>query len=163
MAWCRQATSHYLNQCLATFVCHYLGANELICTQTAAELTDFFLVVCMAFNLIPRKHYKNKIFGRRRSYIYPTWQCRIAISSTLIRGLCYQSYSFARATPWGTPSVEVVDVGSLGPRPPVSSLCFADHGVKQSIMHVPGYAAASATSGRHKTMLGESHHVHGIF
>ena len=58
MAWCRQATSHYLNQCLTKFVCHYLGANELMYSQTADELTDFFLVVGMASNLIFRKHYK---------------------------------------------------------------------------------------------------------
>ena len=32
---------------------------------------------------------------------YPTWQCRIAISSTLIRSLCRQGYSFALATPGG--------------------------------------------------------------
>ena len=95
MAWCRQATSHYLDQCLAKFVCHYLRANDLIYSQTVAELIDFCLVVCMASNLIFRKQ---RYSGRRRSYIYPTWQCRIAIWSTLIRGLCRQSYSFALAT-----------------------------------------------------------------
>ena len=58
-------------------------------SQTVAELTDFYLVVCMAPNLIFRKQ---RYSGRRRSYIYPTWQCRIAISSTLIRGLCRQGY-----------------------------------------------------------------------
>ena len=135
MAWCRQATSHYLEQCLAKFVCHYLGANELIYSQTVAELTDFYLVVCMASNLIFRKQ---RYSGRRRSYIYPTWRCRIAISSTLIRGLCRQDYSFALATPGGTPWVKVVDAGSLGPRAPVSPLCFAVHAVKQSVMHTPG-------------------------
>ena len=99
MSWCRQATSHYLDQCLAKFVCHYLGVNELIYSQTVAELTDFYLVVCMASNLIFRKQIYS---GRRRSYIYPTWQCLIAISlSTLIRGLCRQGYSFALATPGG--------------------------------------------------------------
>ena len=77
MAWCCEATCHYLNQCLAKFVCHYLGANELKYSQTAAELTDFYLVVCMASNLIFRKQRHS---GRRRSYIYPTWQCRIDIS-----------------------------------------------------------------------------------
>ena len=42
----------------------------------------------------------------------------------------------------------------------LSPLCFADHAVKQSVMHVPGFAAASATprSQWHKTMLGQSHH-----
>ena len=38
MAWCRQATGHYLNQYLAKFVCHYLGANELIYSQTVIEM-----------------------------------------------------------------------------------------------------------------------------
>ena len=111
----------------------------------------------MESNLIFRKQ---RYSGRRRSYIYPTWQCRIAISSTLIRGLCRQGYSFALATPGDTPSVKVVDVGSLGLRAPVSPLCFADHAVKQSVMHAPGYAAASATPGSqwHKTMPGQSHH-----
>ena len=98
MTLCRQARSHYFDQCLAKFVCHYLGANELIYSQTVAELTDFYIVVCMASNLIFRKQ---RYSGRRRSYIYPTWQCRIAISSTLIRGLCRQVYSFALATPGG--------------------------------------------------------------
>ena len=98
MTWCRQATSHYLDQCLAKFVCHYLEANELIYSQTVAEPTDFSLVVCMASNLIFRKQ---RYSGRRRSYIYPTWKCRIAISSTLVRGLCRQGYSFALATPGG--------------------------------------------------------------
>ena len=141
MTWCRQATSHYLDQCLAKFVCHYLGANELIYSQTVAELTDFYLAVCMASNLIFRQQ---RYSGRRRSYIYPTWQCRIAISSTLIRGLCRQGYSFALASPGA----------------PVSPLCFADHAVKQSVMHAPGYAAASTTPGSqwHKTMLGHSYH-----
>ena len=160
MAWCRQATSHYLNQRLAKFVCHYPGANELIYSQAAAELTDFFLVVCMASNFFSQK---TKIFGSTLIIIYPTWQCRIAISSTLIRGLCYPGYSFALATPGGTPSVKVVDVGSLGPQAPVLPLCFADHAVKQSVMHAPGYAAASATPGWHKTRLGQSYHFHGIF
>ena len=43
---------------------------------------------------------------------------------------------------------------------PVSPLCFADHAVKQSVMHANGFAAASATPGSqwHKTMLGQSHH-----
>ena len=50
------------------------------------------------------------------------------------RGLYYQGYSFALAKPGGTPSVKVVDVGSLGPRARVSPLCFADHAVKQSVM-----------------------------
>ena len=127
MTWCRQATSHYLDQCFAKFVCHYRGANELTYSQTFAELTDFYLVVCMASNLIFRKQ---RYSGRRRSYIYPTWQCRIAISSTLIRGLCRQVYSFALATP----------------------LCFADHAVKQSVMHAPGYSHHGINSykGRHK-------------
>ena len=98
MTWCRQATSHYFDQCLAKFVCHYLGANELIYSQTVTEPTDFYLVVCMASNLIFRKQ---RYSSRRRSYIYPTWQCRIAISSTLVRGLCRQGYSFALATPGG--------------------------------------------------------------
>ena len=136
--------------------------NELIYSQTVAELADFYLVVSMASNLIFRKQ---RYSGRRRSYIYPTWQCQIAISSTLIRGLCRHGYSFALATLGGTPSVTVVDVGSLGPRAlgsraHVSSLCFADRAMKQSVMHVPGYAAVSATSGSqwHKTMLGQSHH-----
>ena len=84
-----QATSHYLDQCLAKFVCHYLGANELIYSQTVAEPTDFSLVVCMASNLIFRKQ---RYSGRRRSYIYPTCKCRIAISSTSVRGLCRQGY-----------------------------------------------------------------------
>ena len=93
-----QATSRYLDQCLAKLVCHYLGANELIYSQTVAEPTDFSLVVCMASNLIFRKQ---RYSGRRRSYIYPTCKCRIAISSTLVRGLCRQGYSFALATPGG--------------------------------------------------------------
>ena len=111
----------------------------------------------MASNLILRKQ---RYSGRRRSYIYSTGQCRIAISSTLIRGLCRQGYSFALATPGDTPSVKVVDVGSLGPQAPVSPLCFAAHAVKQCVMHAPGYAAASATLGSqwHKAMPGQSHH-----
>ena len=111
----------------------------------------------MASNLIFRKQ---RYSGRRRSYIYSTWQCRIAISSTLIWGLCRQCYSFALATPGDTPSVNVVDVGSLGPQAPVSPLCFAAHAVKHCVMHAPGYAAASATLGPqwHKAMPGQSHH-----
>ena len=113
----------------------------------------------MAPNLIFRKQ---RYSGRRRSYIYPTWQCRIAISSTLIRGLCRQGYSFALATPGGSPSMKVADAGSLGPREPVSPLSFVDHAVKQSVMRSSGYAAGSATPGSqwHKTMLGQS--LHGI-
>ena len=42
MAWCHQATSHYLNHCWRIFLYHYVGANEIIYTQTA-ELTDFTL------------------------------------------------------------------------------------------------------------------------
>ena len=69
-------TKSLLCKCLAKFVCHYLGANELIYSQTVAELTDFYLVVCMASNLIFRKQ---RYLGRlgRRSYIYPTWQFRV--------------------------------------------------------------------------------------
>ena len=141
MTWCRQATSHYLKKCLAKFVCHYQGANELIYSQTFAELTDFYLVVCMASDVIFRKQ---RYSGRRRSYIYPTWQCRIAISSTLIWGLCRQGL----ALHWPR----------LGA--PVSPQCFADHAVKQYVMHAARYAAASATPGSqwHITMLGQSHH-----
>ena len=150
MAWCRQATSHYLDQCLAKFACHYLRANELINSQTVVELTDFYLVVCMASNLIFRKQ---RYSGRRRSYIYLTWQCRIAISSTLIRGLCRQGYNpFSEGGRCRLP-------GTQGARR-VSPLCFADHAVKQSVMHAPDHAATSATPGSqwHKTMLGQSHH-----
>ena len=95
----------------------------------------------MASSLIFRKQTYS---GRRRSYIYPTWQCRIAISSTLIRGLCRQGYNFALATPGVTPSVKVSGrCGLRGTWAPVSPLCFADHVVKQSVMHAPGYAAVS--------------------
>ena len=74
--------------------------NTRVNIFTDSRWTDWFdLVVCMASNLIFRKQ---RYSGRRRSYIYPTWQCRIAISSTLIRGLWRQVYSFALATPGGT-------------------------------------------------------------
>ena len=102
------------------FVCHYLGANEMIYSQTF-DPTDFYLVIRMASNLIFRKQ-------RRRSYIYPTWQCWIVISSTLIRGL----WSFSEG---------------VRCRRPASSLCFAIHAAKQSVVHVLGYAAASVTPG----------------
>ena len=49
-----------------------------------------------------------------------------------MRGLCRQGYSFALATPGGRLS---------------RRYCFADHAVKQSVMHAPGFAAASATPG----------------
>ena len=63
-----------------------------------------------------------------------------------LRGLCRQGYSFALATPGGRLS---------------RRYCFADHAVYHSVMHAPGFAAASATPGGsqwHKTMLGQSHH-----
>ena len=119
MTWCRQATSQYFDQCLAKFVCHYLGANELIYSQTVTEPTDFYLVVCMASNLIFRKQ---RYSSRRRAYIYPTRQCRIAISSTLVRGLWRQGYWCA---------ILALHWPRLGA--PVSPLCFADHAVKQSV------------------------------
>ena len=168
-----QATSHYLDQCLAKFVCHYLGANEIY-SQTVAEPTDFSLVVCMAPNIIFRKQ---RYSGRRRSYIR-----RVSVGS-----LSHQRWS----------GVFVVRVIALHwPRlgAPVSLLCFADHAVKQSVTArawpgtwlpllraqaplTPGQplqhgevkdtnlpwvrpVAASATHGSqwHKTMLGQSHH-----
>ena len=146
MTLCRQATSHYLDQCLAKFVCHYLGANELIYSQTVAEPTDFSLVVCMASNLIFRKQ---RYSGRRRSYIYPTWKCRIAISSTLVRGLCRQGYSFALATPGGACLAAV--------------FCWSCRETVCYCTRLAGHlatVAASATHGsqRHKTMPGQSHH-----
>ena len=156
-----QATSHYLDQCLAKFVCHYLGANELIYSQTVAEPTDFSLVVCMASNLIFRKQ---RYSGRRRSYIYPTWKCRIAISSTLVRGLCRQpeGYSFALATPGGACLAAVfcwscreTVCHPLTPGQPLQ------HGeVRDTNLAWVRPVAASATHGSqwHKTMLGQSHH-----
>ena len=125
------------------FVCHYLGANELIFSQTVAEPTDFFLVVCMASNLIFRKQ---RYSGRRRSYIYPTWKCRIAISSTLVRGLCRQGYSFALATPGGACLAAV--------------FCWSCRETVCYCTRLAGHlatVAASATHGSqwHKTMLGQ--------
>ena len=144
MTWCRQATSHYLDQCLAKFVCHYLGAKELIYSQTVAELTDFYLVVCMASNLIFRKQ---RYSGRHRSYIYPTWQCRIAISlSTLIRGLCRQGYSFALATPGGA-CLAAMFCWSCR-----ETVCYARARFHCCECH------AQVTVTQNKTMLGQSHH-----
>ena len=141
MTWCRQATSHHLDQCLAKFVYHYQGANELIYSQTVAELTDFYLVVCMASNLICRK----QRFGS-------TSIIHLSIRRDSVGPLSHQRWS----------GVFVARVIALHwPRlgAPVSPLCFADHAVKQSVMHAPGFAAASATPGSqwHKTMLGQSH------
>ena len=142
MTWCRQATSHYLDQCSAKFVCHYLGANELIYSQTVVDLTDFYLVVCMASNLIFRK----QRFGS-------TSIIHLSIRRDSVGSLSHQRWSgvfVARVTALHWPRLGA----------PVSPLCFADHAVKQSVMHAPGFAAASATPGSqwHKTMLGQSHH-----
>ena len=74
-----------------------LSRSQRINIFTDSRWTDvFYLVVCMASNLIFRKQ---RYSSRRRSYIYPTRQCRIVISSSLIRGFCRQGYSFALATP----------------------------------------------------------------
>ena len=140
MTWCRQATSHYYDQCLAKFVCHYLGANELIYSQTVTEPTDFHLIVCMASNLIFRKQ---RYSSRRRSYIYPTWQCQIAISLTLVRGLCRQGYSFALATPGGA-CLAAVFCWSCR-----ETVCYCK---RLPLLRVPH------GSQWHKTMLGQSHH-----
>ena len=142
MTWCRQATSHHLDQCLAKFVYHYQGANVLIYSQTVAELTDFYLVVCMASNLICWK----QRFGS-------TSIIHLSIRRDSVGPLSHQRWS----------GVFVARVIALHwPRlgAPVSPLCFADHAAKQSVMHAPGFAAASATPGSqwHKTMLGQSHH-----
>ena len=92
----------------------------------------------MTSNLIFKKQ---RYSGRRRSYISPTWQCWIAFSTTLIRSLCYQGFSFALATPGGTSSVKVVGEGSLGPRAPVSPFCFAGPRPRRGL---PGYGCTSA-------------------
>ena len=142
MTWCRQATSHYLDQCLAKFVCHYLGANELIYSQTVAELTDFYLVVCMASNLIFRK----QRFGS-------TSVIHLSIRRDSVESLSHQRWS-------GVFVARVIALHWPRLRSPVSPLCFADHAVKQSVMHASGFAAARATPGSqwHKRMLGQSHH-----
>ena len=80
-------------------ICMSLSRSQRVNIFTDSRWTDwFYLVVCMASNLIFRKQ---RYSGRRWSYIYPKWQCRTAISSTLIRGLCRQVYPFALATPGG--------------------------------------------------------------
>ena len=123
-------------------VCMSLSRRQRVNIFTDSRWTDwFYLVVCMASNLIFRKQ---RYSGRRRSYIYPTWQCR-SLSHQRWSGVFDARYI---ALHWPR-------LGAL-----VSPLCFADHAVKQSVMHAPGYAAASATPGSqwHKTMLGQSHH-----
>ena len=138
MTWCRQATSHYLDQCLAKFICHYLGANEL----TDNRWTDWFL--SRSLHGIQLNFQKTKIFGSTSIILHPRWQCQIAISSTLIRGLCRQGY-WCVALHWPR----------LGA--PVSPLCFADHALKQSVMHAPWLRCRGCGSQWHKTMLGQSH------
>ena len=120
-------SSGYLDQCSAKFVCHYLGANELIYSQTVVDLTDFYLVVCMASNLIFRK----QRFGS-------TSIIHLSIRRDSVGSLSHQRWSgvfVARVTALHWPRLGA----------PVSPLCFADHAVKQSVMHAPGFAAASAT------------------
>ena len=125
-------------------ICMSLSRSQRVNIFTDSCWTDwFYLVVCMASNLIFRKQ---RYSGRRRSYIYPTWQCRIAISSTLIRGLLSPGIQLCTGHAWGRLSRRYV--------------LLPDHAVKQSVMHAPGYAAVSATPGSqwHKTMLGQSYH-----
>ena len=144
-----QATSRYLDQCLAKLVCHYLGANELIYSQTVAEPTDFSLVVCMASNLIFRKQ---RYSGRRRSYIYPTCKCRIAISVSSDEGMAAGSgTSLGRAPGYNDRCCE---------HRPHSRLVSRYSTVRDTNLAWVRPVAASATHGSqwHKTMLGQSHH-----
>ena len=124
-------------------ICMSLSRSERVNIFTDSRWTDWFLSRGLHVTQLNFQKTKIRVNVDHTSQ-YPTWQCRIAISSTLIRSLCRQGYSFALATPGA----------------PVSPLCFADHAVKQSVMHAPGFAAASATPGSqwHKTMLGQSHH-----
>ena len=119
-----------------------LSRSQRVNIFTDSRWTDwFYLVVCMASSLIFRKQ---RYSGRRRSYIYP---------SDSVGSLSHQRWSgvfVARYIALHWPRLGA----------PVSPLCFADHAVKQSVMHAPCYAAASATPGSQwqKTMLGQSHH-----
>ena len=124
-------------------ICISLSRSQRVNIFTDSRWTDWFLSRSLHGFQLNLQKTKIRVDVDHTSQ-YPTWQCRTAISSTLIRSLCRQGYSFALATPGA----------------PVSPLCFADHAVKQSVMHAPGFAAASATPGSqwHKTMLGQSHH-----
>ena len=111
-------------------------------SQTVAELTDFYLVVCMASNLICSK----QRFGS-------TSIIHLSIRRDRVGPLSHQRWS-------GVIVARVIALHWPRLGAPVLPLCFADHAVKQSVMHAPGFAAASATPGSqwHKTMLGQSHH-----
>ena len=75
----------------------------------------------------------------------PTWQCWIAISSTLIRSLCRQGYSFALATPGGA-CLAAIFCWSCR-----ETVCYARARFRCCRSATPG-------SQWHKTMLGLSHH-----
>ena len=98
-------------------ICMSLSRSQRVNIYIDSCWTDwFYLVVCMASNLIFRKQ---RYSGGRRSYIYPTWQCRIAISSTSIRGLL----SPGKALHWPR----------LGA--PVSPLCFAAGSCRETVCY----------------------------
>ena len=131
-------------------ICMSLSRSQRVNIFTDSRWTDWFL--SRSLHDIQYSFQKTKIFGSTSiihlSDVIVSDRCPIKVDP----GLCYQGNSFALATPGGTHSVKVVDVGSLEPRAPVSPLCFADHAVEQSVMHAPGFAAASVTPGWHKTM-----------
>ena len=122
-------------------ICISLSRSRRVNIFTDSRWTDWFLSRSLHGIQLNLQKTKIRVDVDHTSQ-YPTWQCRTAISSTLI--------FVARVIALHWPRLGA----------PVSPLCFADHAVKQSVMHAPGFAAASATPGSqwHKTMLGQSHH-----
>ena len=124
-------------------ICMSLSRRQRVKIFTDSRWTDwFYLVVCMASNLIFRKQ---RYSGRRRRHT--------SIRRDSVGSLSHQRWS-------GVFDARYIALHWPRLGAPVSPLCFADHAVKQPVMHAPGYAAASATPEAqwHKTMLGQSHH-----
>ena len=81
-------------------ICMSLSRSQRVNIFTDSRWTDWFL--SRGLHAIQLNFQKTKIrVDVDHTSQYLRWQCRIAISSTLIRSLCHQGYSFALVTPGG--------------------------------------------------------------
>ena len=124
-------------------ICMSLSRSQRVNIFTDSRWTDWFF--SHSLHGIKLNFQKTKIFGST-SIIHPS---DMKVSSTLVRGLCCQGYSFALVTPGGACLAAV--------------FCWS---CRETVCHykrLAGHLAivvASATHGSqwHKTMLGQSHY-----